>query len=134
MTINVPSPRSIQPTTATSRPIGRRLAQPALTALLCLSAAAMAAETVPGTVVPSTGTTQGSKAAQPRSPAPPSTAGSLSGPDKDNRCPALRKRYAQSQSCFSRFRLKNGGLKPGAYRKCKEIPNPSLQCGSAVVG
>ncbi len=132
--MNIPSPRSIRPTTVTSRSIGRRLAQPALTALLCLSAAAMAAETVPGTVVPSTGTTQGSKATQPPSPAPPSTAGSLSGPDKDNRCPELRKRYAQSQSCFSRFRLKNGGLKPGAYRKCKEVPNPALQCGSAVVG
>ena len=48
-------------------------------------------------------------------------------------CAALRRRYAESQACFSRYRLKNGGLKPEAYERCREIANPALKCGSAVV-
>ena len=103
---------------------------------VCLSCAeAMAGErSVAGTVLPSSGTTVGSKPVQPISPTPPSTAGSLSGPGRGSRCAALRRRYAQSQSCFAHFRLKNGGLRPGAFQKCKQIKNPALQCGSAVVG
>lgn len=80
----------------------------------------------PGTVVPSTGTTGGEKALTP-APAPPQTRSTA-------RCAALRKRYAESQACFQRFRLQNGGLRPGAARQCKEIKNPSLQCGSEIVG
>lgn len=91
----------------------------------------------PGTVVPSSGTTGGARALTP-APAPhPSTrAGSLSGPETGStgRCAALRKRYAQSQACFERFRLHNGGLRPGAFKQCKQIKNPSLQCGSEIVG
>lgn len=77
----------------------------------------------PGSVVPSTGTTGGSKALTTL----PSSKGT-------SRCDALRKRYAESQACFEHFRLKNGGLRPGAAKQCKEIKNPSLQCGSEVVG
>lgn len=91
---------------------------------------------VPGTVVPSTGTTAGTRALEPVQPPPPnSNAGSLSGPGHaSGRCAALRKRYAQSQACFQRFRLQNGGLRPGASKYCRQIKNPSLQCGSEVVG
>jgi hypothetical protein len=48
-------------------------------------------------------------------------------------CPTLPRRYAESQACFSRYRLKNGGLKPGAFKHCREIENPALKCGSAIV-
>ncbi len=90
----------------------------------------------PGTVVPSTGTTGGAKALAPTQAAQPKpNAGSLSGPGPaGGRCAALRKRYAQSQACFERFRLQNGGLRPGASKSCKQIKNPSLQCGSEIVG
>ncbi len=94
---------------------------------------------VPGSVVPSTGTTSGSMApsrdaAAPRASSEP-TAGSLSPPPADsNRCANLRKAYARSQACFAHYRLKNGGLQPGAFKHCREMKNPSLQCGSAVVG
>ncbi len=91
----------------------------------------------PGTIVPSSGTTGGARALTPaRAPQPRTNAGSLSGPGSGStgRCMALRKRYAQSQACFERFRLHNGGLRPGASKHCKEIKNPSLQCGSEIVG
>lgn len=55
-------------------------------------------------------------------------------PSGSSRCATLRKAYAQSQVCFAHYRLKNGGLRPGAFRHCKQIKNPSVQCGSAVVG
>ncbi len=90
---------------------------------------------VSGTVTPSTGTTAGSKVVPTRkSDAPAPAAGSLSGSPKAGRCAALRKRYAQSQACFQRFRLKNGGLRPGASEQCKSIKNPSTKCGSEIVG
>jgi hypothetical protein len=74
----------------------------------------------PGTVVPSTGTT-----------AAPSS-GPVSQGDSPA-CAALRKQYAQSQACFGRYRLANGGLKPQAFKQCREIQNPAVKCGSAVV-
>jgi hypothetical protein len=91
----------------------------------------------PGTVVPSSGTTAGARIPD-AAPAQRSgrNAGSLSGPAsaQGDRCAVLRKRYAQSQACFERFRLKNGGLRPGASRQCKQIQNPAVKCGSEVVG
>ncbi len=90
---------------------------------------------VSGTVIPSTGTTEGSKTVPAKRPAAPApVAGSLSGSPEAGRCAALRKRYAQSQACFQRFRLKNGGLRPGASQQCKSIKNPSTKCGSEIVG
>lgn len=91
----------------------------------------------PGTAVPSSGTTAGARATDPASaPRSRTNAGSLSGPaaGEGGQCAALRKRYAQSQACFERFRLKNGGLRPGASKQCKQIENPSVKCGSEVVG
>jgi hypothetical protein len=74
----------------------------------------------PGTVVPSTGT----------------TAAASSGPvsrGDSAACAALRKQYAQSQVCFGRYRLANGGLKPQAFKHCREIQDPAVKCGPAVV-
>lgn len=90
---------------------------------------------VAGTVIPSTGVTEGSKTVPAKkSAAPAPVAGSLSGSPEAGRCAALRKRYAESQACFQRFRLKNGGLRPGASKQCKSIKNPSTTCGSEVAG
>ena len=59
-------------------------------------------------------------------------AGSLSGPAA-NECTALRQEYAKSQACFAPYRLANGGLKPEAAARCKEVANPAPKCGSEVV-
>ena len=61
----------------------------------------------------------------------PRTAGSLSSPPPPD-CAALRARYAQSQACFSPYRLANGGIKPEAYKHCREMPDPALTCGPAT--
>ncbi len=106
-----------------------------------LSAQTFAAEkpesdrSVPGSVVPSTGTTAGPGASRQDQRSEPSSAsaGSQSAPRQADTCATLRKKYARSQACFSRFRLKNGGLKPGAFQRCKEVTDPSLQCGPAIV-
>jgi hypothetical protein len=55
---------------------------------------------------------------------------SLSG---SGRCATLRKRYAQSEACFSHYRLKNRGLKPCAFQHCRQLKDPSWECGSVVV-
>lgn len=89
----------------------------------------------PGTVVPSTGVTKADPPATPApSPARPasSSAGSLSGPPPAD-CAALRQEYAKSQACFAPYRLANGGLKPEAARRCKEVANPGSRCGPEVV-
>jgi hypothetical protein len=55
-------------------------------------------------------------------------AGSLSGPSTTD-CAALRRRYAQSQACFEPYRLANGGIRPEAFNRCREVPDPATQCG-----
>ena len=94
------------------------------------------ARSVPGSVMPSTGTTAGTSVSpQTRtSLASSSNAGSLNGPvERDARCANLRKRYARSEACFARYRMKNHGLRPGAFQQCKQLKDPSVECGSAVV-
>jgi len=89
----------------------RALAAAALSSLLCLDCVAADAP-----------------ASAPR---PPPTAGSLGGPAAPD-CAALRKRYAESQACFAPYRLANGGIKPEAFKRCREVPDPALTCGPAV--
>ena len=92
----------------------------------------------PGTVVPSTGTTavqdppDRSRAPLPgpRDTVAPGSA--IVSQGDSAACAALRKQYAQSQACFGRYRLANGGLKPQAFKQCREIQNPAVKCGSAV--
>lgn len=122
----------------------------ALALTLTCAGALQAAETprgersVPGTVVPGSGTTGpvDASASAPRRPAPPAGsrpvpaagAGSLSGSTAGEQaadCVALRREYARSQACFAPYRLANGGMKPEAYKRCKPIENPSVQCGTA---
>ena len=102
---------------------------------------------VPGTVVPSSGTTgpvDGAASAPSPAPvpgaragsraAPPVGAGSLSGSTTGEQaadCAALRREYARSQACFAPYRLANGGMKPEAYRRCKPVENPAVTCGTA---
>jgi len=110
----------------------------ALVALDCPAAdPPSGARATPGSVVPSSGTTAASAPesmpapARPPRSAPGKTAGSLSGPPPAD-CAALRRRYAQSQACFSPYRLANGGIKPEAFKRCREMPDPALVCGPAV--
>lgn len=44
-------------------------------------------------------------------------------------CETLRRRYDESQACFSPFKNVNGTMKPGANEACTEVPDPSPQCG-----
>ena len=94
-----------------------------------------AARSAPGSVAPSTGTTADPGASPKKRTSPSaSSAGSLSGSGQgDTRCATLRKRYAQSEACFARFRMKNRGLKSGAFQRCKQLQDPSIECGPAVV-
>lgn len=88
---------------------------------------------VPGTVVPSTGTTAGAKAVD-AAPVGNASRGASSSSDRTSlECRAMRRRYAQSQACFGRYRLANGGLKPEAFKHCKQLENPAVKCGSAIV-
>jgi len=95
------------------------------------------ARATPGSVVPSSGTTAASapesvpRSARTARAASGKTAGSLSGPPPVD-CTALRRRYAQSQACFSPYRLANGGIKPEAFKRCREMADPALVCGPAV--
>ena len=117
----------------------------ALSGLACaafLAAAALAAEppvsdrSTPGTATPSTGVTVPEPSAPPpqtaSSAATVKKAGSLSGPAASE-CAALRQEYAKSQACFAPYRLANGGIKPEAAGRCKEVVNPAPKCGSEVV-
>ena len=107
---------------------------------LCLAADAPSSDrSVPGEKVPSTGVMVPEQPAQPKLPSrtdrslpATATAGSLSG-GQESDCDVLRARYRRSQTCFAPYRLQNGGIKPEAYKFCKQVPNPSLKCGSAVI-
>lgn len=97
------------------------------------------ARATPGSVVPSSGMAASSVPRSAERPArkasaarPGRTAGSLSGPPPPD-CAALRRRYAQSQACFAPYRLANGGIKPEAYKHCRDMPDPALTCGPATV-
>ena len=96
------------------------------------------ARSTPGSVVPSSGTTAASAPQGVLRPARTSdaargrTAGSLSGPPARD-CDALRRRYAQSQACFAPYRLANGAVRPEAFERCREMPDPALTCGPAIV-
>lgn len=47
-------------------------------------------------------------------------------PQAQATCEEQKRRYAESQACFAPYRLANGGIRPEAYEKCKEAPQP--QC------
>lgn len=89
----------------------------------------------PGSEMNGSGTAAGHAAAQQaQSTLAPSRANarSLNGSGGSRRCAALQKRYAQSEACFARYRMKNRGLEPGAFQHCKQLKDPSVKCGSSV--
>ncbi len=43
-------------------------------------------------------------------------------------CETLQRLYRESQECFAPFRNATGGIKPEAYEKCKERPEPTENC------
>ncbi|HWI11026.1 MAG TPA: DUF4124 domain-containing protein [Burkholderiaceae bacterium] len=61
--------------------------------------------------------------------APASAATPASAPSKASDCATLRRQYAQSQECFAPFMNTNGSIKPGAFEKCTQLPDPSPKCG-----
>lgn len=44
-------------------------------------------------------------------------------------CTTWRRLYDESGACFALFRTVGGGIKPEAFAKCNEIPNPEAKCG-----
>jgi hypothetical protein len=66
----------------------------------------------------------------PLAPAAVSTSSVVAPGERPARCAALQKRYAKSEACFARYRMINRGLKPGAFKHCKQMTDPSAECGS----
>jgi hypothetical protein len=44
-------------------------------------------------------------------------------------CDRLWQEYHESQVCFGPYFLGQGGIRAEAFAKCKEVKNPSQQCG-----
>ncbi|MEO8006816.1 MAG: DUF4124 domain-containing protein [Betaproteobacteria bacterium] len=44
-------------------------------------------------------------------------------------CPTLQRLFKESQDCFAPFRRDDGTVKPEAFQKCKDLPDPSYKCG-----
>ena len=72
-------------------------------------------------------------AANKSTPRTAKTAGSLSGPPSASDCAMRRKHYAESQACFAPYRVANGSVRPEAYQRCKDMPDPALTCGPPTV-
>jgi hypothetical protein len=49
-----------------------------------------------------------------------------------SRCAALRKKYAKSEACFAKYRMINRGLRSGAFKQCRQVKDPSSECGSTA--
>jgi len=49
-------------------------------------------------------------------------------PPGTSACAARWHRYLASAACFDQYRVVGGGLKPEAYRRCTEVPQPD-PCG-----
>lgn len=45
-------------------------------------------------------------------------------PPGTSACEARWHRYMTSAACFDQYRVVGGGLKPEAYRRCTEVPQP----------
>jgi hypothetical protein len=45
-------------------------------------------------------------------------------PPGTSACEARWHRYIASAACFDQYRVVGGGLKPEAYRRCTEVPQP----------
>jgi hypothetical protein len=92
---------------------------------------------VPGSMMRGSGTTAGAAVSEQGGASSVSSLSKgrfLSGPgQRAGRCGILRKRYAQSQACFAHYRMKNGGLRPGAFQRFKQLKDPSSECPSVVV-
>jgi hypothetical protein len=57
--------------------------------------------------------------------APESATKSTGGAEGDRRaCEEQKKRFMESQACFAKFRLANGGLRPEAFQHCTEVKQP----------
>lgn len=48
------------------------------------------------------------------------------GKDKDSSCEAEKRKYRESEACFTPYRNTNGGIKAEAFKHCVEVKEP--QC------
>lgn len=64
------------------------------------------------------------------SAAPPRSA-TRRNPAAGSECDRLWQEYHESQECFAPYQMGPTGIKAEAYSKCKEVRNPSQQCGPA---
>lgn len=56
---------------------------------------------------------------------PNNNPGAGSAPTGQESCREKMQRYRDSQACFIPYRNENGSLKPEAFKRCKEIPQPT---------
>jgi hypothetical protein len=89
-----------------------------------------------GTKVPSSGTTANLSVSPQKQMAFPSSIKDIGKNNRgktEERCTTRRKRYAQSEACFAHYRMKNRGLRQGAFQRCKQLKDPSWECDPVVV-
>ena len=101
---------------------------PASSPLRTLSTAASVAIAIASLAAATPALAQASKPAGAQA-VKPAVAASLSASSPDAECPALRKEYLESQACFQRYRVANGTVRPEAYKRCREVVDPSPRCG-----
>lgn len=76
-------------------------------------------------------------ARQAQAPASAASAAAPSGPATQrsntggSECDRMWQEYFDSQVCFGPYYLQQGGIRAEAHSKCKEVKNPSQQCGPA---
>jgi Domain of unknown function (DUF4124) len=65
---------------------------------------------------------------RPPSPAPPQPVGKRPArvPDKDTDCETWQRLYFESIDCFGPYRTVRGGIKPEAFERCNEVPEPPV--------
>jgi len=55
----------------------------------------------------------------------PSSKPATGGAEGDRQaCEEQKRRFMESQACFQKYRLANGGLRPEAYQRCTEVKQP----------
>ena len=60
-------------------------------------------------------------------------ASSATSPTPESDCATLQRLFAESQECFAPYRMDNGAVRPEAFEKCTELPDPSPKCGIPTI-
>lgn len=81
--------------------------------------------TAPNTSVPATTAPGGTATSGGATTVPATSPGTAE-------CMRLRQQFRDSQACFAPYRLAGGGIRPDAYRVCREVADPAPRCGPEV--